>query len=512
LKKNNKEETWKFIIATQLLEVLIQKPENEKRSKKQLQLILNTYFDNRTREANFKLQTTKENEFLFNLISDSKFEQNFELLYAPIITLKNAHLPNYEFTEFPKFVETSEAQKLCNVYEKNKELVLPVLSKEYQYKEEDFEKSQLEERDFKFFSEIEKEDKNEWDEVHVSESVKIHQSFQNYLPRISFLELPQCVNFEMEFDCTFQEALCGVLHKYFEKDSICIYFQTTAYEKDFFIIEQYVQRPTVDVRVRRMICSLRYENGSVVGLMKPLKIPNLEFMKTSQLKFFRKGKEIIERGSQDFLYFGFRFVKLGYNKTKLTFNALHQGVSKKLGSPKALISMKLKQDHKTYLTGIQEFQGKKIVDFTELFSQTKNGLPSDPFAKMLLDLNLDQYETIFKEIKIVEQKQPTTFIKIKKEKRKHEEYFTDSINNIQKIENPLSFLDGMLMENISNSFISNKKNHFEKNLDDFKLDDFENLERFMDLDTNCLSDILDFEMDSNEIKSYFDQTDSSSFN
>jgi hypothetical protein len=38
------------------------------------------------------------------------------------------------------------------------------------------------------------------------------------------------------------------------------------------------------------------------------------------------------------------------------------------------------------------------------------------------------------------------------------------------------------------------------------------LERFMDLDTNCLSDILDFEMDSNEIKSYFDQTDSSSFN
>jgi hypothetical protein len=513
LKKQNKEETWKFIVATKLLEVLIQKPENNKRSKKQLELILNTYFDNRTRETHLKLQNTKENEFLFCLIADSKFEQNFELLYAPIITLKNTHLPNFEFTEFPKFVETPEAQKLCKVYEKNKELVLPVLSNVYKYKEEDFERKELRETDFNFFREIEKEDKQEWDEVHVSENVKIHQSFQNYLPRISFLELPQCVNFEMEFDCTFQEALCGVLHRYFEKDSICIFFQTIDYQKDYFIVEQYIQRPTVHVRVRRMICSLKYENGSIVGLMKPLKIPNLDFMKTSELKFFRKGKEIIEKGSQDFLYFGFRFIKLGENKTKLTFNALHQGVSKKLGSPKTLITMKLKQDYKTYLKGIQEFQGKRIADFSPLFNETKNGMPLDPFAKMLLDMNLDQYETYpVKHIKLVTiQNQPvkTKYVKIKKEKEiLPEESIMDLISKSVNSGNSLNFLDGMLMENVSNSFLSGEKKEKKQKLDDFNLEDFANSERFMDLDTNCLSDILDFEIDFNLL----DQFETSGFN
>jgi hypothetical protein len=515
LKNQNQEETWKFILASQLLEVLIQKQENEKRAKKQLQIILNTYFDSRARDKHFQLQKTKENEFLFSLISDSKFEKNLELLYAPIITLKNRHLPTYEFVEFPKFVETPEAQKLCKIYEKNKELVLPVLSKVFQYKDEDFEIPQLQERDFQFFKEIELEDKREWDQVLESENSKIYQSFQNYLPRISFLELPQCVNYEVDFECSFQEALCGVLHKYFEHDSISIFFKTVDYQKDYFVIDQYVQMPPKNVRVRRMICTLVYENGSVFGLIKPLKIPDLDFMKLCDLKFLRKGKEHIEKGIQEFLYFGFRFVKLREDKTRLIFNAIHQGISKKLGSPKTMISMKVKHDQKIYLDGIQSFKGKKISDFYKEFNEIKNGMPADPFAKMLLDLDLDQYESkeIKKEmiqVKEVKKQSSTTYIKIRHEKEfTIQESFMDRISkSLQHSETPI---EGELMENVSKSLISSKEsNGIGKKLNDFNMSDFANSERFMDLDTECLTDILEkVDVDPNEFQQFYDQLDPS---
>jgi hypothetical protein len=500
LKKENKEETWKFIVATQLLEVLIQKPENEKRSKKQLQLILNTYFDLRTREDHLKQQKTKENEFLFSLIADSKFEQNFELLYAPIITLKNRHLQIYEFVEFQKFVETPEAQKLCKIYEKNKELVLPVLSKVFQYKDEDFEIPHLQEKDFQFFKEIELEDKREWDQILESENSKIYQSFQNYLPRISFLELPQCVNYEVDFDCSFQEALCGVLHKYFEHDSISIFFKTVDYQKDYFIVDQYVQRPPQDVRVRRMICTLVYENGSVFGLIKPLKIPNLDFMKPHNLKFLRKGKEQIEKGIQEFLYFGFRFVKLREDKTRLIFNAIHQGISKRLGSPKTLVTMKIRHDQKIYLNAIESFKGKKISDFYKEFNEIKNGMPCYPFSKMLWDLNLDQYESKMSiQVKEIEQQSSTTFIKIKHEKDSLKEEQSSILSKILQVcENPV---EGELLENVSRSLLSEEK----KNLNDFDMKELTS-ERFMDLDTERLTDIFD---DSNDFQKFYDQLDPS---
>jgi hypothetical protein len=43
LKKQNKEETWKFIVSSQLLEILVQKS-NKTRATKQIKLILKNFF------------------------------------------------------------------------------------------------------------------------------------------------------------------------------------------------------------------------------------------------------------------------------------------------------------------------------------------------------------------------------------------------------------------------------------------------------------------------------------
>jgi hypothetical protein len=49
LKKQNKEETWKFIVSSQLLEILVQKS-NKTRATKQIKLILKNFFHEKTRK------------------------------------------------------------------------------------------------------------------------------------------------------------------------------------------------------------------------------------------------------------------------------------------------------------------------------------------------------------------------------------------------------------------------------------------------------------------------------
>jgi hypothetical protein len=383
LKKEKKEETWKFIVSAQLLEVYIQK-NNDKRIQKQLKQLL-TNFDSK----NSKFFTNdEETKILFQNISNFEDEENIHFIYKDIIMLKNKLIPTYE-QEFVKFNSTTEAKKLCKTYEKNKLLVLPILSKKYEHKDIDFEKNFFEERDFEFFHLLEKEDSNEFEKIHTSENLTNFWCHQNYLPNVSFLDIPQFTRSISTYDCSLEEAAIGVLYKYFENDPMCVFFKVIEFQKEYFIVDQYVRRQPPHIRLRRMICTLKFENGSIFGIMKPLKVPELQFLQFQDMKFFKKGEEVIERGVQDFYYCGVRITPKG-NKTQIVLNCIFNGKYGNMGAPKSLVNLKTMEYYKQFTDGIHIARGKQIEDFKNEFNEIKNGLPLDPFAKMLYELNLHQ--------------------------------------------------------------------------------------------------------------------------
>jgi hypothetical protein len=382
--KKEKKETWKFIVSAQLLEVYIQK-NNEKRIQKQLKQLL-TYFDSKNKKI---FTNNEETEILFQNISNVKDEENIHFIYKDIIQLKNKLIPTYEQEEFVKFNSTIEAKKLCKTYEKNKLLVLPMLSKKYNHKDDDFEKNYFEDRDFEFFHLLEKEDSSEFEKIYTSENLTNFWCHQNYLPNVSFLDIPQFTRSISFYDCPLEEAAIGVLYKYFENDPMCVFLKVIEFNKDYFIVDQYVRRQPPHIRLRRMICTLKFENGSIFGIMKPLKVPELQFLQFQDMKFFKKGEEVVERGVQDFYYCGIRITPKG-NQTQITLNCIFNGKYGNLGAPKSLVNLKTMEYFKQFTNGIKIARGKKIEDFKIEFNEIKNDLPFDPFAKMLYEMNLNQ--------------------------------------------------------------------------------------------------------------------------
>jgi hypothetical protein len=403
LKKQKKDETWLFIIATQYLESLV-KQSNKTRAIKQLKHILTFYVDEK--KPNLTIEGV-EQKLLTNLY-EQKQKENLDQLYPLIIELKSKLLTHFERNEFKSFITTEDAQKLCKTYEMNKLLVLPVLSQEYEYKDEDFEKISLESRDLEYFKRIEKENSKDWELLHETENLKTFLSFQNYFPNVSFLEIPQIIRSEAIYECSFQEAAMGILHKFFENNPICVFFKTVHFQENQFIVDVYCKRPSTPIKVTRMVCTLRYEDDSIYGLMKPLKIPELDFIKLQPMKFFKNGTEIEERGVQDFFYFGFRIIKFSETKTILHTNTVFQGTYGCMGVPKSLIVLRAGEYHKQFSLGVQHFKGKKINEFKEEFNKTKYGLPSDPFVKLLYDLNVEPstnfLNNILGELKSMEKK------------------------------------------------------------------------------------------------------------
>jgi hypothetical protein len=387
LKKQNKEETWKFIVSSQLLEILVQKS-NKTRATKQIKMILKTFFD----EKNIKIQETDDFQNLFSNILEKIKTESLDQLYPLIIDLKNHLLPSYKNIEFKNFQNTKEAQDLCKTYESNQFMVTSS-SMEYEFKDVDFEIMYLQIRDFEFFKKLENENPKDWMVIHSTLNAKLMRSFQHYLHHVKFLELPVVLRSESFYKANLQELSAGILHKFFENDSICVFFKVIDYQPNQFIVDQYVKRPPAEIRVRRLICTLKYENESIFGIMKPVKIPEMEFLKFQNMKFFRNGEEQIERGVQEFYYVGFRISKVNDEQCKLETVCILDGRFGISGIPESRANQKSMEFYKQFSSGLKKTKGKKIKDFKEQFNEMKHGLPSSPFSKMLYDLNLDQYES-----------------------------------------------------------------------------------------------------------------------
>jgi hypothetical protein len=431
LKKEKKEETWKFVIATSLLEVLVQKS-NNKKATTQLKQILKQFFP--------KNQVLQLKESMVPLYKKILETENFDELHPLLLELKNQIMLCYEYEEFKKFIQTPESRKLCLTYEKNKLLVVSTLSNEFRFTDENFE-TLITQRDLEFYRKFERENVDDWGSNTLTEGNKMWYTYLNYFPGVSFLEVPQTCRQECDLNCSFQEALIGILHNYFQNDSFCIFYRTVDFQKDFFIVEQYMHRPPLHVRVRRMICTLVYENDSVLCILKPLKIPHMSFVKFQEMNFFKKGKEVVERGVQDFFYYGFRIIKISDKKSKFISNCVVHGVSGTLGYPKSIIVKKAVQFFKIFTDGIKMAEGKEIKDFKTEFNEMKYGLPTNPLAKILYDLNeadSSKFKSPVKDIKLIESKN----------------LMNNILSTVQKQESPKIKVEGNFLEKITETIVS----------------------------------------------------------
>jgi hypothetical protein len=495
LNKQNKEETWKFIVSSQLLEILVQKS-NKKRATKQIKQTL-TYFE----KDNIKMLETTELKNLFNSILEKKKTQNLDQLYPLIIDLKNILLPIYKNIEFKNFQSTPEAQKLCETYAKNKQLVSD-LSKEEGMNDSDFERHLLQKKDFEYLNKLQEEDPKNWVHINSIENMKIFFSFQHHLHNVKFLELPVIVRSETLTEGTLQETSAGIFDRLLENDNTCIFFKVIDYQPNQFIVDQYVRRSPGETSVRRVISTLKYENGSIIGISKPLKIPEMEFLKYQNMKFFRNGEEQEERGVQEFFFYGIKITPVNDYQCKVETTTIIDGRFGISGVPQSRVNMKISERYKQIHSNLKKTKGKKIKDFKEQFNESKHGLPSNPFAKMLYDLNLDQYESPKKENKVIDNilgniqipniqvkevsSEPfsieSLILKTLNQKKESdiavgELKVTNSLkNNIQNV------LEGELMEKITKHI--DKTNELEE--EDFS-------EMNLAFSDDCLSEIFDFE-------------------
>jgi hypothetical protein len=438
LKIEKKEEKWKFVVSVQLLESFSKSANNNTKANKQMKQIL-PYFH----EKNLQEQTEETKE-IFKEILKQKMDDNGLLeLYSLIIEMKNKLVQSFEKHEFQKFILTMEAKKLCKTYERNKLLVLPILAQEFQYKDEDFEKIIFSKKDFEFFKKLEKEKVDEWEQLVISDSMSSHLCHHNYLPNVSFLDSPQFVRKTLTYKCNFQEAAFGILYKYFENNPNCVFFKTVEFNKNSFIIDHYLKRPNYHIRVTRMICTLIYEEGTIFALMKPLKIPELEFLTFQDMKFFKKGEEVIERGVQDFFFVGIRIVPISPNEVQVHASTLFQGRFGSMGVPKNLLNLKSFEFYNQFDEGIKNAKGKKIKDFKDECNKIKHGLPLHPFVKMLYDLNIDQYETS----PVLKKDEKNAFPSPKKSEPEVKSQKRSSKNMMSNILNVLKMNDKKLVEN-----------------------------------------------------------------
>jgi hypothetical protein len=514
LKKQNKEETWKFIVSSQLLEVLVKKS-NKKRATSQMKQVLEFFHS-----KNINIFSNPELQNLFSEILLMKQTHNSDELYPLIIELKNLLLPIYKRIEFQQFVLTSEARKLCKTYEKNKLLVIPIIYEDQTFTEEDFERTLLSPKDFDFFRKLEMEDSKDWEEFYSTDKLKIYQSFQHYLHHIKFLEIPMVFRTDSIFNGNLQETVAGVFYKYFENETRCVSFKIVDFQKNQFIVDQYMRGSSGHLRVRRLICTIQYENGTIFGFMKPLKFTGMEFLEFQDMKFLKQGKEYVERGCQDFFFSGFRITEIDVNETRFQCFNIVDGRYGKIGLPLDRVSSKCTDMWKVHANSIKKMKGKKIIDFKEEFNEIQGGLPSQPFAKLLYDLNIDQQEKPKRQPKVSNIltnildniKSPTPTIPVKKffkndflgnisEKVQSDPNIPSILNQIEipVVEKPIvkENPEGELFENITKFLGHEKKENLK---DEIALHpevtfSYSDLGDLTEMNEDCLTDIMNFQSD-----------------
>eukprot|EP01080_Neovahlkampfia_damariscottae_P010233 gene10233-2653_t len=398
LQKEKFTNNWDFIISAHLLKSYIdQKCYNQ--AVENMELIADVHFLKEEKTLFLNYSNTKEihNKIIENLKTNNSVEAS-----RLIDLLKEELLSEYERTYFQKFLLTPQSQKLIEKYKKDVKIIVPELTRIYDYTDEDFMDGKINQKDLDFFSAISNEKSFVQPNITV-DSYGLLFSNYNYLPNLSFTDDTKIVKFDLVFDYPFEQTFCAILDGFFTNDPHIAHFEILEYvPKQHFIMQQYSYTWGVVPSTRRSVVTITYSKDRVDVYRKPVKIEGADFHKY-QLLDFKKSDGTIEKkyGIQDLYFSHAEFIKLDEKRTLFKTNSFIGLGKKSLGVPKTLLKWKF-NDFYTRLAKIlkKTSRTETVSDYKKKFTKKKDGIPIDPVGCMLVDVYTEKEEKKMNEVDI----------------------------------------------------------------------------------------------------------------
>eukprot|EP01080_Neovahlkampfia_damariscottae_P009597 gene9597-1799_t len=399
LKAEYNSDNWEFILGLQTLESFTKK-KNQKKVNKHFLFLVSNFLQPKSSKELFICPEEKKN--VLKVVKKLK-RNEWNLDESPLELLepfRKTILVEYKNDAFKRFIRTENCLKLLEKHQNNRNVLLPRVSLIYSYSEEDFDSLEITENDVKFMVEYEKDNPN-WSIVYNNKKKKItsYRSHWNYFPNLKFLTKTTAnVKHELKIKGGFQETVLAFF-KGFHKKFFSEYFILDYKYGDYFVGQVIAKIPIIfQKRVARFVSKFYYdpEIQQVVLRMKCSRFPNSTFTKSQTVMMKEKdGKERKVKAIPYFDFSSMRITRIDDETTLFehitTFDIL---------IPAATLGLEIRANqYYSEIYGALQKLGdkKKILDYKYELNELWEGLPVDPFGKMLWDLDIDGKDKLHKE-------------------------------------------------------------------------------------------------------------------
>eukprot|EP01080_Neovahlkampfia_damariscottae_P012294 gene12294-5877_t len=421
-------ETFQFLLDVQKINSC---QKNSDKIKK-IQEIIDTYLDTNSKsEINVSISTKKF--ITTNFEVQKKEKENWILTMSPEEFLEPIYYSVYEELRqdsFHRFIRTKSCDDVVKKYLNDSTVVSPYITKQFNYKDEEFTKGIIFDVDFEMAKSI-CEDSFSWELIPSTKKnfVNAYYTKSNYLPKISIQTAAS------KYECTIKEPfhrsilsfICDMsinsdpnfagMKKlgYLNTNDLIEYFNKNKMNEEMKSCPRTVSQLRFDanfgfpfnMRSWSVCSSLHYEpeTKSLYMIFKPFlkdfsKFGQAEMMEMSQIGSNEK-KSLKAYHLFDFTFR--KFQKLDENKTfyqEITFFKMGGWADNK-----SFISLVIKDRaaglRKSITKSCSSFpEDVKISDLSKKFNELdEKSLPKDMLGKMLVDLDIEKMDQEFSESK-----------------------------------------------------------------------------------------------------------------
>jgi hypothetical protein len=394
LKKEFNNENWDFVLSVQELDKISKK--QHKKIFKHVELIVTLFIaENSQKEiitGNVQKKLILEE---FAKLSKTSWNINYtpSELFEP---LQKMILMEYKNDAFKRFTRTEECLKLVEKHQKNRNVLQPQLSVLYNYSGVDFDQQPITKKDIKFLNQFEEDNPNwilEYEDK--KNNVLAFKSNWNYFPNVEFIGSSiSNIRIQIIFDFPLQQVACAMFGKYQNHDPFATKSRVCEYKfNESVVVEQnsifgFFQEP----RIKKILYSMEYdaEKKKITCRGKPYKMEGIPFLENTFMNIVaKKGeKEQKMKAIQYFSFYVNSLTQIDENRTLFQHTAMVDLGG--TGFPKG-ITTKRAQGIQANTAKYLSTMGDKITikDHKYEFNELWEGLPVDPLAKLLYDLDID---------------------------------------------------------------------------------------------------------------------------
>jgi hypothetical protein len=402
LKKEFNSDNWDFIQQLQTLDKLTQK-KNTKKVLHQVHLICKLFIEKNSQK---ELSAEKQKEEILTQIS--KLSKNvWDLKISPkqlFEPLERIILMEYKNDAFKRFVRTPECLALVEKYKNNQNMLTPLLSQVYNYKDEDFQRKPFSDKEKAFIEQIQTDNPN-W--ILFYQDNKTHTlglfSLWNYFPSLSYMS-DACGNGKIEilFDYPLQAVAIACFNNYHKNDPSLTHLNVVEYKhNEYVLIDEHVKFSFfADPRIKRNYQSVHYdpELKKISLITKPCQIDLIPMLKLEEMEIISKQGEKPKKikAVQYFTYYATTLTAIGDKTLFQQVSMVDLGTKSSDG---AAVFTKLIQGFQTNISKALKTMTKetKISDFKYQLNQLWEGKPVQPIGKLLVDLDIDSIDKEYEE-------------------------------------------------------------------------------------------------------------------